>query len=194
MFVYSQKQFLSILNVTEDWKGNTLLDLGAGDGKVTEIMAPFFTRVYVTEVSSVMTSKLSKMDYRVLDPFLWLDEQENFDVITCLNLLDRCSTPLTLLSQLKTKLTPVTGRLIVALVIPCSQYVETGGKSHEPDEYLKIQGNSFETQINSFVKNVLSPMGFEVETWSRVPYLCEGDLVQSYFWLIDALFVLKVSA
>jgi len=47
--------------------------------------------------------------------------------------------------------------------------------------------------MQSVVDKVLTPSGFEVVTWSRVPYLCEGDLQQSYYWLDDAVFVLKLS-
>jgi len=49
-----------------------------------------------------------------------------YDVISCLNLLDRCERPLTLLQQIQASLTPTTGRLILAVVLPFSSYVETG--------------------------------------------------------------------
>lgn len=49
-----------------------------------------------------------------------------FDVISCLNLLDRCDKPLTLLRDIKQTLCPVTGRLIVAVVLPFKPCVESG--------------------------------------------------------------------
>lgn len=49
-----------------------------------------------------------------------------FDVIACLNLLDRCDKPLTLLSDIKETLHPETGRLIVAVVLPFRPLVESG--------------------------------------------------------------------
>lgn len=67
----------------------------------------------------------------------------------------------------------------------------SGSKDHKPKELLPVSGKYFEDQIQSLVDNVLTPAGFEVVSWSRVPYLCEGDLQQSYYWLDDSIFVLK---
>ena len=53
-----------------------------------------------------------------------------YDVVACLNLLDRCAEPLTLLRRVRAALTPSTGRLVIALVLPLSQYVES--TSHFP--------------------------------------------------------------
>ena len=47
-------------------------------------------------------------------------------MIACLNLLDRCDKPLTLLSDIKETLHPETGRLIVAVVLPFRPLVESG--------------------------------------------------------------------
>jgi len=55
----------------------------------------------------------------------WPEAGIKFDVITCLNLLDRCDKPLSLLRELKASLSPG-GRVVVALVLPFNPYVETG--------------------------------------------------------------------
>lgn len=57
-------------------------------------------------------------------------------------------------------------------------------KDHSPEEKLLIQGQNFEEQV-------FEPAGFDVEKFSRLPYLCEGDLHQSFYLLDDAVFVLK---
>lgn len=62
-----------------------------------------------------------------------------------------------------------------------------------PQEVLQIEGLTLEEQLDSFVNNVIIPAGFDVISWSRVPYLCEGDLAQSFYWLDDVVFVLKVN-
>lgn len=62
--------------------------------------------------------------FRLLNVDDWAYHQ-TYDVISCLNLLDRCDTPITLLEQIKNSLKP-DGILIVALVLPFSQYVESG--------------------------------------------------------------------
>jgi 16S rRNA A1518/A1519 N6-dimethyltransferase RsmA/KsgA/DIM1 with predicted DNA glycosylase/AP lyase activity len=55
MFVFSSEQFLKLVPKPS----GRLLDLGAGDGRVTEIMAPHFTEVMVTEVSPTMRRQLT---------------------------------------------------------------------------------------------------------------------------------------
>ncbi|XP_069701321.1 protein-L-histidine N-pros-methyltransferase [Periplaneta americana] len=192
MFVFSLEQFRRLLAVEEDWRGDTLLDLGAGDGKTTEVMAPLFNSVYVTEISGPMRWILAKRGFQLLDVESWSEAGITFDVITCLNLLDRCDRPLTLLRELRAALSPG-GKVVVALVLPFNPYVEIGRLDHRPTEWLPIQGSSFEEQVSSAISNVFEASGFKVEHWSRVPYLCEGDLNQAFYWLDDAVFVLSAS-
>lgn len=191
MFVLSRAQFLQMLKSDESWHKDSLMDLGAGDGGVTAQIAPLFDNVYATEVSHTMQNLLTKRGYTVLDIENW-DKDKKYDVISCLNLIDRCNTPLQLLKQIKEALKP-DGYVFLALVLPFSAYVELGNKNHKPDELLPVRGQIFEEQVNSLIKEVLEPIGFTVVSWSRVPYLCEGDLKQAYYWLDDSIFVLKSS-
>lgn len=82
------------------------------------------------------------------------------------------------------------GLLLLAIVFPLCQYVEfkTG---HKPEETLTVEGNCFEHQLVSFEQNVLKPSGFQVIRWSKLPYLCEGNLDLTYFYLIDSVFLLQ---
>lgn len=64
MFVISTAQFLKLLKVSENWRADTLLDLGAGDGEVTAKFAHFFRQVYVTEMSVTMRTLLDKKRYK----------------------------------------------------------------------------------------------------------------------------------
>jgi hypothetical protein len=64
MFVYSLEQFRRLLAVTEGWRGGALLDLGAGDGKTTEVMEPLFSSVYVTEISASMRWVLARRGFQ----------------------------------------------------------------------------------------------------------------------------------
>ncbi|GFT86860.1 methyltransferase-like protein 9, partial [Nephila pilipes] len=105
-----------------------MLDLGAGDGKVTEVMARHFRNTYTTEVSGVMRRVLASKKFGLLDVDKWANADEGpryFDLISCLNLLDRCDRPITLLQQIRNKLNPDTGILILAVVLPFNQYVES---------------------------------------------------------------------
>ncbi|XP_023687015.2 protein-L-histidine N-pros-methyltransferase isoform X3 [Paramormyrops kingsleyae] len=63
MFVFSGDQFRRLLQISLDWQGNRLLDLGAGDGGVTDVMAKHFQEVYTTEVSAPMRWQLQKKNY-----------------------------------------------------------------------------------------------------------------------------------
>jgi hypothetical protein len=111
-------------------------------------------------------------------------------MISCLNLLDRCDKPLTLLQTIKKALKP-NGYLLIALVLPLKPYVEYN-KDNKPTETFpfKLDKNSAE-QIGELVDKVFAPIGFELIRFSKLPYLCEGNLAQSYYYLIDYLFVLK---
>ena len=164
-----------------------------------------------------------------------------FDVISCLNLLDRCDTPYTLLKQIKQALVP-NGLLVVALVLPFRPFVEYN-KDNKPVEDLlnlasfsqnatqsntnlkesvvgqpdscalnyndslslntpattsssKIESctrkmNKINSQISYLMENVFKPIGFELVKFSRVPYLCEGNLLQSFYFMNDYIFVLR---
>ena len=90
--------------------------------------------------------------FRVLDIDQWDDGNLRYDLIGCLNLLDRCDKPISILHSMKRVLTPVTGRVIVAVVLPFKPYVEAG-KIHlvhichklRPGGYKKIL---FSTQLS----------------------------------------------
>ncbi|CAF2404073.1 unnamed protein product [Rotaria sp. Silwood2] len=192
MFVYSTAQFKTLLDIEshEESPFNTLLDIGAGDGSVTERMSSLFKQVYVTELSSTMQWRLSTYGYTVLNTDHW--ENLTFDVITCLNVLDRCEKPLALLKKLRKHLNPKTGRLIISLVLPFQPYFEYSN-NHHPNESIEIEGDSPEEQINSFLINIFQPLGFRLKKLTRLPYLCEGDIERSYYFLFDYLFVLEMS-
>ncbi|KAK2155479.1 hypothetical protein LSH36_239g03020 [Paralvinella palmiformis] len=178
MFVFSKSQFQSLLRIEQSWRGKSLLDLGAGDGKVTQIMAGHFEQVYVTEASTPMKWRLQDLGYKLLDISEWT--KNKYDVISCLNLLDRCDKPVKILSDIQQSLEPNNGRALVAVVLPFRPYVEFSNHGNMPEQYLHIQGDSFESQVSNFVHDVLEPVGFVVEAFTRLPYLCEEDaLVQT---------------
>jgi SAM-dependent methyltransferase len=196
MFVFSREQFNFLLdkaglsNQIPVNLGDTLMDLGAGDGAPTEQMRSFFREVDVTETSWAMRDILKEKGFKVLEVESWSESKPEFyDMISCLNLLDRCEKPATLLDEIRRALKPE-GLLLVALVLPFRPYVEfsSDGKSHKPVEVLPFTGETFEAQVLSVVA-YFEAQGFKIKAWSRVPYLCEGDLSQSVYALDDALFL-----
>ncbi|KAK5876327.1 hypothetical protein CesoFtcFv8_025693 [Champsocephalus esox] len=93
MFVFSPEQFQQLLRVGPEWRSDRLLDLGAGDGAVTGVMGAHFREVYATEVSPPMKWHLQRRNYKLLGIDEWQHTGFQYDVISCLNLLDRCEHP-----------------------------------------------------------------------------------------------------
>jgi len=194
MFVFSREQFLlltSNISSPQFNSGSTLpalLDLGAGDGRPTTSLSAFFDQTFVTEVSSPMRKLCSARGFSVLELDEWAREANKYDVISALNLFDRCDKPVTILKDIHYSLKS-TGLLVVALVLPFRPYVESV-PSHKPSERMAISGESFEEQVETAVK-VFEDEGFHLERWSRVPYLCEGDLNKPIYHLNNGLFVFR---
>ncbi|XP_069113889.1 LOW QUALITY PROTEIN: protein-L-histidine N-pros-methyltransferase-like [Argopecten irradians] len=191
MFVFSDSHLQQLLQIDDSYRGQSMIDLGAGDGMVTDKMAKYFETVYATEVSSIMRWRLQSKGYTLLEIDQWGDGSRKYDLIGCLNLLDRCDKPVTILHTIRKSLTP-SGQAIVAVVLPFLPYVEQGSADHKPTENIMIHGRTFEDQCKCFIESVFKPAGFEVVKFSRLPYLCEGDMHQSFYMLQDAVFVLKL--
>ena len=81
-------------------------------------------------VSTSWSKKFLKGSFVLLFSVLGIDDwhmkKQKYDVISCLNLLDRCDKPLTILRNIKKALNPVKGKVILALVLPFRPYVEYG--------------------------------------------------------------------
>ena len=60
-----------------------------------------------------------------------------------------------------------------------------------PSELLPVDGDSWEEEVSSLIHNQLLPMGFELQAFTRVPYLCEGDSTQEYYTLDDVVIALR---
>eukprot|EP00092_Neocalanus_flemingeri_P037277 GFUD01040598.1.p1 GENE.GFUD01040598.1~~GFUD01040598.1.p1 ORF type:complete len:325 (-),score=62.15 GFUD01040598.1:156-1130(-) len=187
MFVFSKEQFLKMTKFDTNTKLSAMLDLGAGDGRPTQSMSSFFTETYTTEVSGPMRKSLTQRGFKVLEIDNWV-KPDGYDLISALNLFDRCDKPLGIIADIHTSLKPG-GLFLVALVLPFKPYVESV-PSHKPSEKMDINGETFEAQVEAAVK-MFEGVGFTLEGWARVPYLCEGDLSRPLYHLNNALMLFK---
>jgi len=194
MFVFSTEQ---LKKLGFNYIDGRILDIGAGSGSVTEKYKPLFREVITTEVSWGMANILREKGYICIETSdinndHWL-RNEKFEVISCLNVLDRCSEPLSLLIDIKKFLSDY-GKLIISVVLPFKCYVENGRSYDKPEEKIDLGRHStFEEYSNIFYNEVLSKCGYLIESYSKVPYLSEGDLDNDYYILPNAIFVLSMN-
>lgn len=176
-------------------KVKRLLDVGAGSGDVTGKLAPLAASTVTTERSRIMANRLRRRGF----PCHEIDVSETgvpdpgYDLITCLNVVDRCARPRTLLHRLVEGLVPG-GRLILATPFPFDAFFYEGPRSVEPEERLAVPSGAWEPSLVALVENELSPLGLEVETVTRVPYLCQGDSKRHMYVLDDAVLVCTKAA
>lgn len=172
--------------------GGRLLDVGAGNGDVTAQLAPLFERVVTTELSRTMVWRLRRRGFRCVRR----DVSEHgapdapYDAIACLNVLDRCERPLSLLAELRTALADG-GLLIVALVLPYQPFVYAGATSRDPSERLPLAFGSWEQSATSLCQEVLEPLGLSVLALTRAPYLSGGDARRALYELDDVVVVCR---
>lgn len=170
-----------------------LLDVGAGAGYVTEHARPLFREILCTETSAPLRRRLTKRGFTALQ--LDLTEQtlgRSFDVVSCLNVLDRTARPRTLLQQLVAHLAP-DGLLLLAMPLPLRPHVHVAGGTVSPQERLPGAdvAQSWERAARSVAEGLLMPAGLKVERLARVPYLSRGDAGAAVYVLDDAVFVCR---
>ncbi|KAJ3158460.1 Methyltransferase-like protein 9, partial [Irineochytrium annulatum] len=172
----------------DDGSGGHLLDVGAGEGRVTLRLKPLFDSTTTTEVSDKLVSCLRNHG---LNPVLTTEpsrsnipapgeasnitlediDHPGFEVVSLLNVLDRCSKPLTLLRTLRDLIKGSQGggkpgRLLLAVVLPFRPTVEgRDGKWNKPEERVDrslLRERGFEESVELLVEHVLRPCGYEV--------------------------------
>jgi SAM-dependent methyltransferase len=172
-----------------------LLDVGAGDGAVTQVLAPMFERVSVTEASRVLRTKLARRGFTVIPQDLSVvpGGSASFDVIACLNVIDRCARPRSLLTHLRSMLTR-DGRLLLSVPLPLRPHVHLGARTADPEESLPRSEDHWELDVTALVDELLSPLGYDVERVSRLPYVSRGDAHAPLYVLDAAVLVLRPRA
>jgi SAM-dependent methyltransferase len=168
-----------------------LLDVGAGSGDVTARLASVADRVETTETSAMMARRLRRRGYacrRVDVAGAPLDD--SFDLVTCLNVIDRSARPKTVLAHLARALGEG-GRLVVATPLPYEPFVFAGGSTRPPDERLPLCTDDWESGVAELASRVLRPLGLEVLAFTRAPYISGGDPGRPLYVLDDAVLVCR---
>lgn len=204
MFVISSQQARELLAGAVAGQSPShlkLLDVGAGDGGVTSRLAPMFGSIHATEVSAPMCKRLKSRGYEVTRTFTLASHvfpaDHVFDVVSIFNVLDRCDHPLDLLRDAARLVKTDNGRILIAVVLPFSEFVEDGTARRGPHGALPMKGArcgdgvTFEASLDALLTRAIVPLGLVVERIARVPYLCRGDSINPFYVLSDAIIVLR---
>ncbi len=182
MFMFSKSQ-LEIL--FDGFKFENMLDIGAGDGYITKQFREIVREEIVcTEYSQKMISVLAKSGYKIQQEI-----EGSFDLIACLNVLDRCDRPLTILKKIQNI---KKNKVLISIVLPYRGfYYNNSSKKQSPQlETLIDYYKNWEENVNILAKT-FRELGFNVDKISRVPYLSEGTFRKRLYTLDTAVFVLS---
>jgi len=185
MYICAGNSLRHFLALPDDWSpvGRRVLDLGAGDGSVTTTaFGSLYKHISCTDASKVMEWRLAQRGFQVLPLDRWaVNTGIRYTLISALNLLDRHYDPIGLLEQLHRLASESNCMVLLSLVLPMRPFVEFPQQSEgHPSRELCVKGVKFEDQVNSLLKDTFLPAGFEVVRWTKLPYLCEGDLAQVF--------------
>ena len=185
---------------TEQWRqmlpvepGGRLLDVGAGSGDVTAGLAELFGETDVTETARVLGWRLRRRGFTVhhVDVSTTQAPGGPYDVVTVLNVLDRCIRPRALLAGAVHALRPG-GYLAIALPLPYRPVAYDGPYLVEPIDPLDCHGETWEESLVSLVVQTLEPAGLSIQSLARVPYLAGADARQELNIYDDAVIVCRV--
>lgn len=172
---------------------DSLLDIGAGDGHVTLNLAPYFKSVSTIESSAGMAKRLRLHGFDCLEGDLSGDlvVDEQFDVVAMLNVIDRTHRPFTLLERARDRLNPG-GRLVLSVPLPLRPHAYVGKQVVTPEEKLPAgEQESFERAVNDLVDLCFVPLGLQVVSWTRAPYLSAGNAAHPVHRLDAGIFCLS---
>lgn len=140
-----------------------------------------------------MEWRLRQKEFHVLPKDNW-KTRGPFNLISALNLLDRFYDPYKLLSDIHEVALRDDALVLMAVVLPLTQYIEfqvDGQKGNAPSELkiklfnhkpsilgsrIQVIGKTVQSHLNSLVRDVFKPAGFQAVRWTKLPYLCEGDV------------------
>lgn len=157
-------------------RGGRLLDIGAGSGDVTIHARSLFREIVTTETSGPMVRRLRRRGFvahRVDLSRARLPDATPFDVVSLLDVLDRCERPRSLL-RAASALRAEGGSLLVSVPLPARPHVDLGTHTVDPDEPLGGDGATWEEALADLVEVTFAPLGLVPRRVARAPYLSRG--------------------
>lgn len=186
---------------TAQWKSllpsldrrSTHLDVGAGNGDLTMQLAPLFSKTTTTERSRAMVKRLRARGFECVPQTGREDDTDplqarRFDVVSCLNVLDRSPLPKTLLAR-TARWVANGGLLVLSVPLPLQPFYYAGASTLAPDESLGVPDGPWEAQCVALVESFLDAYPhFRLGRVTRCPYISGGDATQRLY-VLDALVV-----
>ncbi len=191
MHLISARQWLTLIGGLKE----KLLDIGAGQGFATREARTVFKQISTTETSSSMLKILSKHGFVVFKEDLGVSipkDMEKYDVVSILNVLDRCDFPITMLRN-AASLLKEDGLLIIAIALPIKAYVRAvKGARGQLQPLPTTLDLVWEKQMDYFNEQVLKVNDLEVVRWTRLPYIWKNGKPECFSYLDDAVMVCKM--
>lgn len=192
VFLLSTPQGRALLG---DTSKNQLLDVGAGSGDISTRLAPLFDSIECTETSTGMARRLRKRGLPCWQGSVGEGQSDDplqggHQIVSLLNVIDRCQQPRKLLRTIVEHL-PIGGRLLLATPLPFDPFYYRGGKTLPPEDALEIDSPVWETAVCQLVERHLVPLGLTIEVVSRAPYLSGGNANHPLYLLDDAILICR---
>lgn len=188
MHLLSTNGFASLLGPKESFaKG---IDVGAGNGDVTSALLPLVGELTVCERSFVMRRRLKQRGFSLLTADI--DGHTGvYDLVACLNVIDRTKRPTSLVQSLARLVAPG-GKLMLSAPLPLEPFYYDLFGSHAPKEPLPSGDTSWERSLTRLASWLLAQLaGFEFVAYSRAPYLSGGDSRRTLYVLDAVLLVFE---
>jgi SAM-dependent methyltransferase len=171
--------------------GGVHLDVGAGNGNLTQALQSRFRETLVTEASWAMRRRLRSQGFQTYAADLKLVPKRDFQLVSCLNVLDRTANPLTLLHELACLGSPGAW-LVIAVPLPLNPFYYRGPFTFAPRQRLDAAGPVFEQALSHLAESLQSALpGWDLARLTRAPYLSWGDSNCSLYALDDAVLLYR---
>ena len=171
MWILGYKSFLISEDLArkiiwEDWQNKKLLDIGAGDGSITEKFSPYIGTIECSELAISFQKALKKKWFKLVQSF----GENNYDFVSLFNVLDRCTHPERLINEALLSMRK-DGKIIMSLPFPISlqSWWQSGIKKTNSLE--QSQEDSFEKCVSVFYQNFLLRYNLKVVFFTRLPYI-----------------------